>query len=663
MDDYQEIYEETNNYIEDQRPEERYQYQPEYRLVREYYPNQKPLIYEKSRYITREIPPKNNAQMRTRTEQYYNYYTESNLPYNENSQNFEQSNQNTNKRYNTPDRISNAYNLNNGKNNLNNIRDLYSNPSNNRVNIRKRVYKGSQTPQPYNIPIPNNNYNNNQDQEFIDNYQYHETKNIKNKGIKKYESITHITGYSNLIPLNRMKNLYGNNYNYNNNNMIKQKLNSYSEQNFGIDKLRKERLLQERLKREEEIRLEKVRQERKRQEEELRFEKMRKEELKQERLRLEKERIRQEKENNKKRYNNKDNINRHEVIKKTKITKYNKIPVKSNYNSLSYNRNYSYQNMATSGKSNNSIINKLNEYKYLNNRKKNKYNDSIRTKTTKITTNIKNNSYGRKNNRYNLEEKNYRDYNSNSNLNKNKLISLMKVQQKTASLNFPNQNKKVDTYGENFDERKYKREYINVENVDDGKIENHVETGISKDGQYLISVTSARKIFDENMNNQNEYYENENEYENDEREEGEGLYEKKEEINEEEDNVYELPLPEKNEEEIISTVTTKRKNLGDNYQFYESKNLNKPNISSVTKHKRRTERTIFGNEEHETREVKTYKLRPELNEYGQIIGTSKIPYDEEGEEEYIEGEEEYNDEGEGEEPEGEEDMEEEAYYQ
>ena len=73
----------------------------------------------------------------------------------------------------------------------------------------------------------------------------------------------------------------------------------------------------------------------------------------------------------------------------------------------------------------------------------------------------------------------------------------MKVQQKTASLNFPNQNKKVDTYGENFDERKYKREYINIENVDDGRIENHVETGISKDGQYLISVTSARKIFDE----------------------------------------------------------------------------------------------------------------------------------------------------------------------
>ena len=31
------------------------------------------------------------------------------------------------------------------------------------------------------------------------------TKDIKNKGYSKYDSITHITGYSNLIPLNRLK--------------------------------------------------------------------------------------------------------------------------------------------------------------------------------------------------------------------------------------------------------------------------------------------------------------------------------------------------------------------------------------------------------------------------------------------------------------------------
>ena len=56
----------------------------------------------------------------------------------------------------------------------------------------------------------------------------------------------------------------------------------------------------------------------------------------------------------------------------------------------------------------------------------------------------------------------------------------------------------IDTYGENFDKEKYKREYVNIENDEDGIIENHIETGISKDGEYLVSISSARKIFDEN---------------------------------------------------------------------------------------------------------------------------------------------------------------------
>ena len=247
-----------------------------------------------------------------------------------------------------------------------------------------------------------------------------------------------------------------------------------------------------------------------------------------------------------------------------------------------------------------------------------KINSSYRTKTNKTISN----SY-RKNININEDDDrtiskksidNIRSYDSNPNLRPhNKIISLLKVQQKTASLNYPNQNKKVDTYGDKFDKEKYKREYINVENVDDGKIENHIETGISKDGQYLISVTSAKKIYDEN--------------ENDREERENRMYERIEEIeerNEKNDNVYEVP--EKQVEEIISTKTTKKKNLGDNYKFYESKHLYKPNITSFTTHRKRTERTIYGNEEHESREVKKYKLRPKVNEY-----ISNIPYDEKDE--------------------------------
>ena len=623
MNEYQEAYEEINNLEGIQRPvDERYRY-PEYQIVPEYYNND----YPKVRYISREMRPKNN--IRTQTEEYYNYYTESSSPYNDNQQNSYR----LNKRYNTPNRIINNNNHFDGRTNINyNIREEYSNPSNNRVNIRKKVFKGSQTPQPYTIGN-NNNYYDNQNGEYIDNYQYHEIKDIKNKGFKKYESITHIIGYSNLIPLNRMKNIYGNNYKYpddyfrenrslsNYNYQIEDpKINpnsgqNYRDDNLQIEDIRRERIRQQRLREEEELKLEKLKRERIRQkQEELREEKLRKEIIRQERLRQGEENYRNESKQNFKvnsgrykyktnisedidnyRNNNyikdKDNIRRHEIIHKNiKTKKYNKIPINTNYN-----------------KRNNNKIN-INK----------KINSSYRTKTNKTISN----SY-RKNININEDDDrtiskksidNIRSYDSNPDLRPhNKIISLLKVQQKTASLNYPNQNKKVDTYGDKFDKEKYKREYINVENVDDGKIENHIETGISKDGQYLISVTSAKKIYDEN--------------ENDREERENRMYERIEEIeerNEKDDNVYEVP--EKQVEEIISTKTTKKKNLGDNYKFYESKHLYKPNITSFTTHRKRTERTIYGNEEHESREVKKYKLRPKVNEY-----ISNIPYDEKDE--------------------------------
>ena len=248
-----------------------------------------------------------------------------------------------------------------------------------------------------------------------------------------------------------------------------------------------------------------------------------------------------------------------------------------------------------------------------------------------------NNSYNSINNNKRIDNlnriknKTFHEYKKNNlikpdsslkNLNKDKLICPLKIQQKTATLNFPNQNKKIDAYGENFENKKYKRIYTNVEKVNDGRIENQVEAGISKDGQFLISVTSSQKIYDE-------YY-NEN-VENEEMEEKEidGVIKYNRDDN---NNRYEIP--EKKVEEIISIVTTKKRNLGDNYKFYENKYLNKPNISSSTKHLKRTERNIFLNEKYKTREIKEYKIKSQVNEYGdeiqQIIEASKKPYEEKG---------------------------------
>ena len=306
-------------------------------------------------------------------------------------------------------------------------------------------------------------------------------------------------------------------------------------------------------------------------------------------------------------------------LKQKKIREESEKNIKSNgYNKISYKKNFNNN--------------------YLNNKKNEINNNSYRNKITKTKTssNLINNNKKIINIKRRDDNKSYQQKKKhipnktsysppNSNLNKKGFISKIKVQQKAAILNFPNQNKKVDIYGERFDNKKYKREYINIEKKNDGTIENHIETGISKDGQYLISVSSSQKIYDNNYN--------ENVYENEKKEEDdEKMYEEKHYYNDDNNDTV-CELPEKNVEEIISTITSKKRNLGDNYKFYESKNLNNPNITSFTKHRRRTERTIYGNEEYETREVKTYKISPHINEYGgekaqQMIETSKISYEE-----------------------------------
>ena len=580
MDDYQEIYEETNNLEEVRGDYGRYGSQPEYKILKEYY-KEYPSGYEKS-YITREINSRNNNKIKSR--EYYNNYADSYNPENNN--------------YNIPDRIKD-WNFFINENRNYNLREDYSYPINKRVNIRKKIYKGSKSPQPY---IQNNDLND-QEEEYIDNYQYYETKNIKDNGIKKYDSITHITGYSNLIPLNRMKNLYGKNYN--DNEEYQQESKNLDNYKFKIkDKVKElrkgKKQYEEFLKysnkdREEEKRLEKIRRERLKQEKETRLKKLKKERIEKERKRKEEE-LKLEKSNQQDLEHQRIDNNRNEnIISRFRppIEKYKyKQNISEDIDKYRANPNYNSENIGRR-----EIIHK-------SNKKENK-------KYSKIPNNIYNKSeinkyYNRINNTKKLRSN--RSFQNNS---KYKIVNFLNVQQKTANLNYPNQNKKVDTYGENFDESKYKREYTNVEEVDDGRIENHIETGLSKDGQYLISVSSARKIYDDNKNENEEY---EEEVDN--------------------NNIYEIP--EKNVKEIISTVTTKRKNLGDNYKFYESKHLYQPNLTSFTKHRRRTKRTIYGNEEHETREVKTYKIRQDMDEdeeanfekYGQGRAHENEDYDE-----------------------------------
>ena len=718
---------------------------PSYQVTKEYQHKQFPTGYEKSRHISQKIqygdPNGKNGKISSKSEKFYTFYTESSSP----RVNFNSKNSAKNymdKRAFTPSRFGHNninieeksnYNMEDNEY-ISELREEYSNPIiNNRVNIRKKVYRGNQTPQPYRTN-EYQEYKNNEEEEFLDNYGYHETKNIKDKSHKKYDSITHITGYSNLIPLNRLKQCgriesinYSSRKEQENkpsfknaiekvrelqrgkreydefmkklgrDNENEEKIENYKreqlrQQEIREEQIRLERLRQERI-REEQIRNEKMRQERiriekmrqneqmmrdkmkneKKRQEELRLIKIREEKIRQERIRQEQikkdkikqqekinqDRIRQEKirqerlkqeekaknkskpkaETYKKivintevvstarsdsvkkqfkahsgRYKYKENITedinkyrnnsnlkepnniakKETVYKNKKINKetnksYSRLPIKININTTtkSYSRNQSSKNLKTI--TDYSVKNKTNIDKNQT------QNYRIKTNKTTITTTSNNiggegrkNSYRSNNTSINTDKniKNYtsnytkKSYTSYSNFNNkntypdrtnnNYKRSMIKVAEKTASLNYPNPHIKVDTYGSKYTGEQYHRDYINIENKKYGKIANHIHTGISKDGQYLISMTSAQKIPDENV-------------------------------------IYEPP--EKEVEEIVSTIREKKKNLGDNYAFYESKHLQKPDNSSYTIHKRFGERTIYGKEKYETKKVRHYKIK------------------------------------------------------
>jgi hypothetical protein len=483
-----------------------------------------------------------------------------------------------------------------GQSNIN-IRDDYSCPTNKRINIRKKVYRANQYP---------NYYSKEGKEEFVDNYQYYERANIKNEN-KKYGSITHITGYSNLIPLNRMKNfdnIYKSNQLYEPKNYIKkvqkQKINNNSN-NFCryTERIKEEDYNQKIYQNDNYTDYEHYDS----------YENNQNDKLENNRRKIREHCFSQDYTNNQ--ILKDDNRYKSKQIFKVKGNKYkyqtnieqeindyrrhNKSQERNNIKRTEIfytNKKKSKKNRINSQTDN--LINTkikidLNSYKRNNVSNYSKEQKNISTKTTKVTKSKdskakKITSYHQRiktpSNNY-ISNLSYNYINNNNKYKRYKFRDNSNVQQKTAILNFQNPNIKVDTYGENFDVEKYKQEYINIKDVENGKIENHIQTSLSKDGQYLISVTSAKRIYDDKKN-----------------EVGEQIYE----------------LPEKNVEEIVSTIQTKKKNLGDNYKFYESKYLQMPNYNSYTTHRRRGgERTIYGKEQYETKEVKHYKIPPQYN--------------------------------------------------
>ena len=65
------------------------------------------------------------------------------------------------------------------------------------LNIKKRIYCNSQEKT---MKIKD-------DEDLLENFKYYERRNIRDKSNQKYESITKVIGYGNIIPLKNKKNV------------------------------------------------------------------------------------------------------------------------------------------------------------------------------------------------------------------------------------------------------------------------------------------------------------------------------------------------------------------------------------------------------------------------------------------------------------------------
>ena len=696
----------------------------EYPQIQEYYSNQMNSNYTKPKRIIvteiydEKIPNVKNNQQRN---EYFNYYTESSQ--NNNNQHLYKTigenrvfSQNKNKYFTRNQDMNMNSNFNQFFSDYNkklyfgrtDLREEYSNPSNERVNIRKKVHRGSNTPQPM-----RNNYNLRNDEDFIENFQYYESKNIKDKNNKKYQSITRVTGYSNLIPLNNRKietniDLYRNK-NFNSVNLarfnnFKELKHNYSNvdvyNNSNLYSLKQQMIEKKKPQTPEKVTKVQIQKTIKN------YEIQKKPQItaKNTNLQIQTKRkyesskipqtttkttkttniVQTQTQSTKRKYestkipqNTSKTTNiqiqttskrKYESTKKPEtITKTTNVKVQNNSSKYSlhkkqesatksayqakktakkynidmskYNRDtdrlvftksygrYKYKDNITErdiinsrkGNSESKNIKKLevvekNEKeeknkKRLENTSKSTINQTNKATsykktenaaknilTSKTKTNISNlnKAYDdRRINKTTTEIKTTTTTTTNkginnaykSNVNKNIQNINSNNKRKANIANITNISKKiniVDTYNEGLNLDKYKNEYINQE----------IRTN-DMSRKYLNTSLSDKRIYDNSNFNNNAFIENR-------------------EIKE----VYEIKKKEKQASPKTKLI---KKNLGDNYKYYESKFVQSPNentnINSYTLHQRRNQRVIYGTEEveldFETKKMKSYKLKPE----------------------------------------------------
>ena len=532
------------------------------------------------------------------------------------------------------------------------------------VNIKRMYYKGSQTPEQNRGFISGDDYDFEfkKNENFLENYGYHESKNIKNKDDKKYEFVTYVNGYSNLVPINNSSSntrieTY-NNYNYRREQEFQPKLVNTVERVRELQRGKKEydefmRKLGEREyndKNAEKYRIEKLR------EEKIKMEKIRQEKMKQERAKNEK--IKQTKITIQQK-NYKIDKNKTDKTKKNKIIQ-EKVKVKSNSKPKPFQK--VVINTEASGKRNDVFKKEFRahsgRYRYKDN-----INEEINQYRNKSTYSLEQKNIGRKETVYkNDKKKTSKSYNKlpiktsvkvdttkytassrNSSIQNNKNINQIKTNKTISKTSTSINNSKI-SQGKNSYRISNASNSSSKDNNNQPKkpVKSAVSTNVSKKSYTSknISYNNQHQIQNNNIKiniSKQDYHINKdnNNYRKDvvqkvqktgnlNYSKGNNLIEayepnydtnyEKREIEEQYLLNMEEPYYDNNRKYEIKEVSKKiyapkQINLGDNYGFYESKHLRRPDNNSYTIHERYGESRIL-EKNYGKRKVRHYEVMP-----------------------------------------------------
>lgn len=466
------------------------------------------------------------------------------------------------------------------------LRNEYSPLADARVNIRKKLIEERDV-----------NYQTDAQGNLLENFKYYEINNSRNNSAQKYDSITRIVGYSNLIPLHTrkmVKNYSNVNINKNGNyskkiehnyiikkdvNIVQQNQKKEFKKPAQLDTTKKTEIIKKyEIKKQPEIK--KV-EENKYKKYERKKEETVKKEVKQEVKKETKKteiKAKEIKKEVKKDYKEPIIIKRKENIKATfspHSGRYNYkgnisndiINSRKNYNANSTEKNVKkVEIVQKSSKSEKKVENKnkINTVSKIQTTIKKKEepkptvkkSEVVKKEVKKITTNVKPIEKKEITNtvkKINITENNYR-----------KKEEIKKIDNTPKKINYSkNINIKTESYGK-IDENKYRRENIDISN--------------------MINIKEINRIYEMKRNRN-----------------------------------------------TTPKLKTKKINLGDNYKFYERKYMQSPDDNYFTIHQRRNQRVIYGEqiiESNGVRKMKMYKSKPYIMEErynSQIINNSRNP--------------------------------------